>query len=137
MINVRQFRRAQQSSEINISPLIDLIFLLLIFFMVTTSFVKETGIEVDRPSANSAELKEQGNILIGVSAANTVHMEGSQIDIRAVRANVARALAENPEGSVIIVSDKVSEAGVVIDVMDQCRLAGASDVSLAASRKGS
>lgn len=137
MINVRQYRRGQQSSEINISPLIDLIFLLLIFFMVTTSFVKETGIEVERPAANTAELKEHGTILVGISAENSVHMDGRQIDLRAVRPNVGRALAENPEGSVIIVSDKGSTAGVVIDVMDQCRLAGAVDVSLAASRGGS
>lgn len=139
MINVRQTLRGGQNSnnntqDINISPLIDLVFLLLIFFLVTTSFVKETGIEVQRPVASTAELKEQGNLLIGVDNSGRVFMDRRQVDVRMVRGHIARALAENPKSGVIIVADQQSQAGVIIKVMDQCRLAGAKSVSLAARR---
>ena len=116
------------------APLIDMVFILLIFFMVTTSFVKETGIDVQRPTASTAALKEKGNILIGVSADGLVFLDRKQIDIRSVRAHVERCVAENPEGAVVIVADKASHTGVVIQVMDQCHLAGATNVSIAASK---
>ena len=126
-----------KEAEINISPLIDLVFLLLIFFMVTTSFVRETGIDVRRPSASTATLTENGNILVAVSDTGTIHFDGRKIDLRSLRSHITRALAENPEGSVVIVADKVSYTGIVIRVMDQCRLAGAKRVSIAASKKES
>jgi biopolymer transport protein ExbD len=137
MINVRgSARMKSKEAEINISPLIDLVFLLLIFFMVTTSFVRETGIDVRRPSASTATLTENGNILVAVSDKGTVHFDGRKIDLRSLRSHITRALAENPEGSVVIVADKVSYTGIVIRVMDQCRLAGAKRVSIAASKNG-
>jgi biopolymer transport protein ExbD len=135
MINVRQsIRGSQKTAEINMSPLIDLVFLLLIFFLVTTSFVKETGIDVQRPRASTATLKEAGNILVGISADGRVFLDSKQIDVRSVRAHIERCLAENPEGAVVIVADKQSITDMVIRVMDQCRLAGARNVSIAASR---
>lgn len=137
MIKVRQsLRRNAGKAEINMAPLIDLVFLLLIFFMVTTSFVKETGIDVQRPTASTAVLKEKGNILVGVDPEGRVFLERKQIDIRSVRAHIERCLAENPEGSVVIVADKASKTGVLIRVMDQCRLAGAKNVSIAAAKSG-
>ncbi|MBW1759329.1 MAG: biopolymer transporter ExbD, partial [Deltaproteobacteria bacterium] len=105
----------------------------LIFFLVTTSFVKETGVDINRPAASTAVSKEKVNILIGVTNDNRIFMDKREIDIRAVRANVERALAENPEGWVVIVADKESLTGIAIKVMDGCRLAGAKNVSLAAS----
>ncbi len=135
MINVRQsIRGSQKTAEINMAPLIDLVFLLLIFFLVTTSFVKETGIDVQRPRASTAVMKEAGNILVGISADGRVFLDSKQIDIRSVRAHIARCLAENPEGAVVVVADKQSITDTVIRVMDQCRLAGARNVSIAASR---
>ncbi len=135
MINVRQsLRRSSKTEGINMAPLIDMVFILLIFFMVTTSFVKETGIDVQRPTASTATLKEKGNILIGVDANGHVFLERKQIDVRSVRAHIERCLAENPEGAVVIVADKASRTGVVIQVIDQCRLAGARNVSMAASK---
>ncbi len=134
MINVRQTLRAKRkTAEINISPLIDLVFLLLIFFMVTTSFVQETGVEVNRPSAETAVNNDKGSILIGVTGSGEIFFDNKQIDIRTVKIHIKRALYENPEGSVIVVADKKSSTGTVIKVMDQCRLAGASGVSIAAS----
>ncbi len=133
MLNISAARRSSRTTaELNIAPLIDMVFILLIFFLVNTSFVKETGIDVNRPTASTAVVKDKGTIMIGVDSNNLVYMVHRQIDVRAVRANVERALAENPEGGVVVVPDKTSDAGVVIAVMDGCRQAGAANVSLAA-----
>lgn len=112
-----------------------MVFLLLIFFVVTTSFVKEAGIDVQKSTAATAEVKQKGNILIGLTAEGDVFMEGKKIDVRSVRGLVERALAEDPESGVVVVADRESETGDVVRVMDQCRLAGAKDVSLAAERE--
>lgn len=118
--------------EINITPMLDVVFIMLIFFIVTTSFIKETGIDVNRPSADTAEKKERGNILIAINANGDIWMNKRKIDIRSVRANVERAHAENPEGSVVITADKESKTDTLIQVMDQARLAGVQNVSIAA-----
>jgi biopolymer transport protein ExbD len=120
---------------INLTPLIDMVFILLIFFMVTSSFVKETGVEVDRPSAATATIKQQAAILIGVTAEGEVWIDKRRVDIRAVRANVERQHAENPEGAVVIMADRKAPTGVVIRVLDQSRLAGVESVSIAASQE--
>jgi biopolymer transport protein ExbD len=133
MINVRNTLRGGGSEvNINMGPLVDMVFLLLIFFVVTTSFVKETGIDVQRSTAATAERKERGNIMLAISAEGQVYMENKRIDVRSVRALIERALAEDPESGVVIVADKDSNTGTVVQAMDQCRLAGATNVSLAA-----
>ncbi|MFH2057997.1 MAG: biopolymer transporter ExbD [Pseudomonadota bacterium] len=133
MLNITSGRRATSKNlELNIAPLIDMVFILLIFFLVTTSFVKETGVDISRPTATTAVSKAQTTILIGVTKDNTIHIDQRAVDIRAVRANVERALAENPDGSVVIVADKESLTGLVITVMDACKLAGAQNVAIAA-----
>jgi biopolymer transport protein ExbD len=133
MLNITASRRANRSTvELNMAPLIDMVFILLIFFLVTTSFVKETGIEVSRPTAATAVTHEKATILIGIDEQNHIYIENREVDVRAVRANVERALAENPEGSVVVVADKASATGTAIQVMDGCRMAGAHNVSLAA-----
>ncbi|MBU1194371.1 MAG: biopolymer transporter ExbD [Proteobacteria bacterium] len=135
MLNISAARRANTKNlELNIAPLIDMVFILLIFFLVTTSFLKETGVDISRPTASTAVSKTATTILIGVTKDNTIHIDRREVDIRAVRANVERALAENPDGSVVIVADKESLTGLVINVMDACKLAGAQNVSIAASR---
>ncbi len=136
MINVRKNRGGSSGVDINMGPLVDMVFLLLIFFVVTTSFVKESGIDVQRASAATAELKQRATIMIGVSSEGEVYFEGKLVDVRSVRGLIERALAEDPEGGVVVVADKASQTGAVVGVMDQCRLAGARDVSLAASREG-
>ncbi len=133
MINITAARRAsRQSLELNIAPLIDMVFILLIFFLVTTSFVRETGVDVQRPSATTAVSKDRATLLIAVTADDQIYVERSLIDIRALRIHVERALAENPEGSVVIVADRDSRTGTAIQVMDACRQAGAEDVAIAA-----
>lgn len=135
MLNITAARRGQKKTlELNIAPMIDMVFILLIFFLVTTSFVKETGVDINRPSASTAVSREKAGILIGITNDNRIFMESREIDIRAVRVNIERALAENPEGGVVIVADRESSTGVVIRVMDGCRTAGAENISLAANR---
>ena len=133
MLNITAARKAKNKGiELNIAPLIDMVFILLIFFLVTTSFVRETGVDINRPAAVTAVSKKKANILVGITKEDRIFMEKREIDIRAVRANVERALAENPESAVIVVADRESKTGTVIKVMDECKLAGAKDVSLAA-----
>lgn len=137
MINVRRSIRGSGGGvDINMGPLVDMVFLLLIFFVVTTSFVKEAGIDVVRSTAATAEIKERGTIMIGVSPEGDVYFDGRKVDVRSLRGLVERALAEDPEGGVVVVADRASETGAVVGVMDQCRLAGAKNVSLAAKRDG-
>lgn len=134
MLNISASRRAAKKSlELNIAPLIDMVFILLIFFLVTTSFVKETGVDISRPTASTAVAKTKSTILIGITRDNTIHLDRREMDVRAVRSGVERAMAENPEASVVIVADKESRTGLVISVMDACKLAGAENVALAAS----
>ena len=134
MRNRHSRRQSGAIVEINMTPLIDMVFILLIFFIVTTSFVKETGVQVSRPTAKTAVKKEHANILIAIKPNGDIWMDKRQIDRRAVRANVERMHAENPEGSVIIVADKDAKTGLLIEVMDQARLAGVANVSIAADR---
>lgn len=136
MINIGRSRRHRNGeSVINMAPLVDLIFLLLIFFIVTTSFVRETGIEVERPTAATAVAQQKGNILIAINGDGLVFFDKKEIDIRAVRAYVERALAETPEAGVVIVADRASNTGMVIQVMDQIRLSGAENIAIAAAPK--
>jgi biopolymer transport protein ExbD len=134
MRNRHSRRQSGAIAEINMTPLIDMVFILLIFFIVTTSFVKETGVDVNRPTAKTAVKKERANILVSIRANGEIWMDKRQIDRRAVRANVERMHAENPEGSVIILADEEAKTGLLIEVMDQARLAGVSNVSIAAER---
>ncbi|WP_028114049.1 ExbD/TolR family protein [Ferrimonas kyonanensis] len=137
MIQIRDsLRRRKASPEVNISPLIDLVFLLLIFFMVTTSFVKETGIDINRPNAETAVVSKQQAILVGIADNGEVHFDGKAIDIRSVRLLVARAVADKPDADVVVVADKAAPTGILVRVMDQCRLAGAERVSVATQNKG-
>ncbi len=124
----------QDETEINITPMLDVVFIMLIFFIVTTSFVKEAGIDVSRPTANTAEPKAKGNVMIAIRDNGEVWMNKRSIEVRAVRANVERAHAENPEGSVIIIADRAAPTGILVDVMDQVKLAGVDAISVAAEK---
>ncbi len=127
-------RRAKKgvASEVNLTPMLDVVFIMLIFFIVTASFVKEVGIDVTRPAASTAVRKEKGNIMIAVTANDQVWIDRRQVDPRALRANIERMHAENPQGSVVILADKGSKTGLVVEVMDAARASGVKSVSLAA-----
>jgi biopolymer transport protein ExbD len=129
----KRLQDVEDDIDLNITPMLDIVFIILIFFVVSTSFVKESGVDVSRPSASTAERKERGNIMIGITADNAVWIDRRQVDIRAVRANIERLHAENPEGAVVIQADRDARTGVLVQVLDQSRLAGVDDVSIAAS----
>ncbi|MEE8580674.1 MAG: biopolymer transporter ExbD [Myxococcota bacterium] len=127
----RRSRRAEQS-EVNLTPMLDVVFIMLIFFIVTASFVKEAGIEITRPPAATAVRQERGNIMVAITANDQIWIDRRQVDPRFVRANIERLHAENPQGSVVIQADKDSKNGLLVQVMDAARLAGVKSVSLAA-----
>jgi biopolymer transport protein ExbD len=121
----------EQAADIDMTPMLDIVFIMLIFFIVTTSFVKESGIDVNRPTAQTATRKEQGNIIVAIKANGDVWIDKRLVDIRAVRANVSRLHAEQPLGSVVIAADKETRVKVLTQVMDQVRLAGIMNASIA------
>jgi biopolymer transport protein ExbD len=123
------------AEAVNLTPLIDMVFILLIFFLVTASFTKESGIDVDRPTAQTAVREEHGSMIIGVSKEGEIWIDNQNIELRAVRAHVEHLHAQNPEGTVIILADENSRTGITVEVLDQVRLAGVSNVSIAASNE--
>jgi biopolymer transport protein ExbD len=131
-----QLAKLQQNTddnvEIDMTPMLDVVFILLIFFIVTASFVKEAGIDVNRPEAATAVKKEQANILVAISDKGEIWINKRQVDVRSVQANIERLKAENPRGTVVIQSDKKATTDVLIKVMDSARAAGVYDVSIAA-----
>ena len=97
-------KRIREESNLDLTPMLDIVFIMLIFFIVTTSFIKESGIEVNRPNAETAERDQKGNILVAISENNEIFIDRRKVDLRAIRPNIIRLKAENPEGSVIILS---------------------------------
>jgi biopolymer transport protein ExbD len=125
-------RRELDQSEVNLTPMLDVVFIMLIFFIVTASFVKESGIEITRPPAATAERQERGNIIVAITAENDIWIDRRQVAIKALRANIERLHAENPQGALVIQADVKSQNGLLVRVMDAARLAGVKNVSLAA-----
>jgi len=125
--------QAEEESEINITPMLDVVFIMLIFFIVTATFIKEAGIDVNRPDAATAVKQEKANILIAIGPNNDIWIDRRQVDIRSVRPNIERLHAENPQGSVVIQADKESKTDTLIQVMDASRQAGVFNVSIAAN----
>jgi biopolymer transport protein ExbD len=125
-----------EDAEINITPMLDIVFIMLIFFIVTTSFTKETGATIIKPLAEQALALQNGTILIGIRPNDEIWMAKRQIELREVRQMVERAKAENPEGSVVIVADRGARIGTVTQVMDQVRLAGIEGVAISAEPPG-
>jgi biopolymer transport protein ExbD len=129
-----KFRRsltdADESSEINMSPLIDMVFILLIFFIVTTTFVEESGVEVDKPSAASASRLDKNSIILAITAQGQVVYGGKEIGVGGVRALVTRLCDRDPM-PVIVQTDKTTPAGLLMRVVDEAKLGKAKNVSIA------
>ncbi len=123
------------AANVNLTPLIDMVFILLIFFLVTASFTKESGIDVDRPSAQTAVRQEQASLIISITKEGEIWIDNKQVGIRSIRSHIELLHAQNPEGTVIIMADKNALTGATIDVLDQVRLSGVSNVAIAASKK--
>ena len=124
----------EEENEINLTPMLDVVFIMLIFFIVTASFVREAGIDVNRPDAPMTESKpEDANILVLINANDEIWIDRRLIDPRAVRANIERMHAENPQGSVVIQANKSSTNKMLVEVMDSARQAGVYNISIADS----
>lgn len=133
MINVRaRLRRERKAAQVDMAPMLDMVFILLIFFLVTTTFVRDAGVEVQRPTAQTAEDSRQSGLRFGINAEGLVYADGRPVDIRSVRAITERFLAQNPDGSIVIVADRSVNTGLTIKVLDQCRLAGGQRLAVAA-----
>lgn len=131
----RRRSRDGEETDVNLTPMLDVVFIMLIFFIVTASFAKESGIEVSRPDAATAERKERGNILVAITESGQVWVDRRQVDPRALQANIERLHAENPKAGVVIQADEEAKTGLLVDVMDAARLAGVRDVSIAAEQE--
>ena len=126
--------RKSESSELNMAPLIDMIFILLIFFLVTASFVKQSGVTVIKSIAETAEKKEKTNLILGITRDNKIYIEGREVDIRDVKGQMERFHQENPDGYVVISPDRDSRTGITLKVQDYCRDAGIRHLSISAEK---
>lgn len=127
-------KSSDQEASVDITPMLDVVFIMLIFFIVTATFVKLSGIEVDAPQASTSMVQEKANILIAIDVNNRVWINRREVDIRALRPNIERLHAENPKGTVIIQADKMSRNEILVKVMDASRKAGVYDIALAADK---
>lgn len=125
----------EESADIDLTPMLDVVFIMLIFFIVVASFIKEAGIEVSRPDNNQSDPSDAQSILVRIRADDQIWMENRRVDARAVRANIQRLLAADPEQAVSVKVDKGATANTVIDVADAAREAGAGTVNWASGER--
>ena len=125
-------RRKQKDVGIEMGPLMDIVFILLIFFVVTSSFTRETGVNVTKPQAQSASQLEKENLLIAITREGTIHMNERQVDLASLQDILKQSLAKAPDREAVVIADKESETGVLVQVIDICNLAGVKKVSIAA-----
>ena len=121
----------EEERQVDLTPMLDVVFIMLIFFIVTSTFVKESGVDVTRPNAETAVPTDASSIQIGITSNNQIYFDKRLVDKRAVRANIEKGLAESPGAAIIIIADALSNTETLIEVMDQSRLAGAENVSVA------
>jgi biopolymer transport protein ExbD len=131
-------RHAPETEEtgIDLAPMLDFTVNLLIFFIITTSFIKEAGVEVFKPSALTAEGRDSGNLMIAIRENGDIWMDRKRVDLRDVRPMMERLHIERPDDTVVIIADRASDAGVVAEVMDEVRLAGIQVMAIAADPAG-
>ena len=128
----RQRRASAEEAEVDLTPMLDVVFIMLIFFIVTASFVKESAIDVNRPDAATAVVKPRGNILVAITPSGQIWIDKRVVDVRSIRANLERLHAENPQGAVVIQADTDSKNGLLVAVMDAAKLAKIENISIAA-----
>jgi biopolymer transport protein ExbD len=132
---MRSRRHAEEVGEtgIDLAPMLDFVLNLLIFFIITTSFVREAGITVERPDAETAQHEDTGNILIAISATGEIWMDRRRVELREVRPVIERLHVERPDDTVVVVADKAARVGLVGQVMDEVQLGGIKEVAIAAA----
>jgi len=123
--------RVEEDAAIDMTPMLDIVFIMLIFFIVTTVFVKEAGVSVNKPNGDLAVMPKNANIFIAVTEDGKVWIDKNEVDVDLVRANLERLMAEQPSDVIIIQADKEAEHGLVVEVMDQIKMAGIDRISIA------
>jgi biopolymer transport protein ExbD len=122
----------EEENEINLTPMLDVVFIMLIFFIVTASFIKEAGIDVNRPDAPSADSQDDAAILIAISSNDEIWIDRRETEPNAVRGKIERLHAENPKGSIVIQADEESTHETLVIVMEAAKQAGVTNVAIAA-----
>lgn len=128
-------KQEDDGAEIDLTPMLDVVFIMLIFFIVVASFIKEAGIEINRPDNTNSDPSDASSILVQIQSDDQIWMENRRVDARAVRANIQRLLAADPEQAVSIKVDKGAKANTVVDVADAAREAGAGAVNWASGER--
>jgi biopolymer transport protein ExbD len=131
----RRNRREAEEAAIDLTPMLDVVFIMLIFFIVTTSFVKEAGISVQKPKASNTKTEGKATIFVAVRANGEIWLDKRPVDVERVGATIEKLLAESPSDTVIVQADKEAKHGVVVSVMDQIKLAGIDRIVVAAETK--
>ena len=132
-MKIRRHTQQQEEVQIDLAPMLDFFLNLLIFFIISTAFVTESGIKVNRPSAKTAVKVDNNSIFVGISAQGEVVVDRTRVDIRLLRATLQRLRSQKPQAPVVIQADRDARAGLVVEAMDQARLAGIADVAIAAT----
>jgi biopolymer transport protein ExbD len=125
-------KKHRREATIDIGPLMDMVFILLIFFVVTSTFTRETGVEVTKPQAQSASQMEKENILIAITREGTIHIDERQVDLAGLQDVLAGMVQKNPEREAVLIADQNAVTGTLVKVIDACTLAGVKKVSIAA-----
>jgi biopolymer transport protein ExbD len=136
MLSRRHAASESEETGIDLAPMLDFVMNLLIFFIITTSFVKEAGITVSRPAALTAENQETGNILIAIRPNGDIWMDKRQVNLTEVRGLIERLHIERPDDTVVLIADRDAQTGSLTKVMDQVKLGGVKDVSIATAPSG-
>ena len=132
---MRKFSKVEEEAEINMTPMLDIVFIMLIFFIVTATFIKEAGVEVDRPSAVTAEKKDRASILIAVTENDEIWINRRKVDLKSLRANIEKLHAENPQGTVVVQADKRAKAGLMIAVTEVVNDSGVPNVAISTEKE--
>jgi biopolymer transport protein ExbD len=125
------FGHEEESEEINLTPMLDVVFIMLIFFIVTATFIKEAGIQVNRPDTVTADSQEDAAILIAISANDEIWIDKQERDSRDIRGIIERLHAENPKGSIVIQADEESTNEVLVQILEAAKGAGVTNVAIA------
>ena len=131
----RQSKRQRDEVQIDMTPMLDIVFIMLIFFIVTTSFVREAGLEVHRPQASQAKAQKSSSIMLAIGAQGQIFLDRKQIDVERVQATIARLLAEQPDASLVVQADERVPHGKVVRVMDEAKAAGIANIAVAVAPK--
>ena len=125
-----RFSRTDEESDINLTPMLDVVFIMLIFFIVTATFIKQAGIDVLRPDAQSAEQKRTVSVLVAIGPNGEIWIDNKQVDESTVRAHIERLHSENPKGGLVIQADKAAKYEKLTAVLNAARAAGMSQVAI-------